>query len=183
MEVTLLTISKLCASILHKCTLELDQNVIIVSELRDKIYDIYPTLDEKDYTVYWWYNKDCFHKVWDYITYFTAISLMAEKILLLVLMDSEDGSEENESFLHELDIGELKEAKRRMKKDPYDICRKVDSMEGLDVGLPFKLRTDSEILSYALRKYPEPKYFTSDLTFRMSCAQCIKKGKSAVVVV
>ncbi|KAK5648663.1 hypothetical protein RI129_003555 [Pyrocoelia pectoralis] len=174
MEITLITISKQCADIINKCTVELDENVLIIGELYDKIYDIYPSLDVEDYTLYWWYSKDRFHKVCDYITYFAAMKLMVERILLLVLHDSDEYCEDNEIYLKELDVTDLKEA-RRTETDPYDVVAK-DSMEGLDVGPPLTLRTDPDILNHALRNFPEPKYYISDLMYRMNSAECIKKG-------
>ncbi|KAF2881946.1 hypothetical protein ILUMI_24228 [Ignelater luminosus] len=181
MEITLLTISKQCSDIINTCPLVLPLDNPILSELYDRIYDLYPALDTAKYKLYWRYNKDTFHQISDYLSYITVVALMADKTLILVLNDCDEHCDENEAFLRKLDKKELEEQRER-ERDIYDvkIIRKgeepVEESDESDDELPTEPRTDSQIITYAIRKLPETKYFTSDLLLKSNLIRDVQKG-------
>lgn len=182
MEITLFTISKQCSDIINTSLLEIERNSPILSELYGKIYDLYPTLDASEYNLYWRYNKDRFYQISDYLSLRTVLRLTVDRALFLVLNDCDERCEENRRFIRQLDRKEL-EDRRERERDVYDvkIARKgkaqlSEECESLEDETPTEPRTDSQIITYAIRKLPEAKYFTSDLRFKSNLVGDVKKG-------
>lgn len=181
LELTLSTVSKLCSDVIHQDKINIKQRPIpVIDDVYNKIHEIFPTFYDTDYKLYWRYSQKKFLRIFDYVTYFTALTLATDRCIYLLLSDCDDNWEDNESYLKELDLRELEEEKER-KRDKYDVVIKRKGEEDQEEAKPRleppgKERTDGEILSYALRKLPEVEPFTADLLQKANLIRDVKKG-------
>lgn len=113
------------------------------------------------------------------MSYLAALTLSTDISVYLLLNDGDQNCEETERFLKMLDLRELEEEKER-KRDKYDVrIRRADDEEEVieeEPPLEGKSCTDSEILTYALRKLPEVEPFTTDLLQKANLIRDVKKG-------
>ncbi|KAF5290983.1 hypothetical protein FQA39_LY14514 [Lamprigera yunnana] len=177
MNFTLLTISRNCASVLNESPLYLENNSKNIRDLYDQIAGIYPLLSMDRYKLYWRYNKKTFFKIYDYITYLSALTLMVEKIVILLL-------ENCHIFLEGVNNHSFDKSNEEEQEEDIQIlvCKCCFSRDSLKTDSEITssttnlFKTDSEIILETITKMPEPKYFTTDLTFKMNAIECIKKG-------
>lgn len=182
MFVNLVTVSKLCCNILYTTTLRINQiNNPCMKEILNRIHEKYPALYETDYTLYWCYSHDEFFKIRDFFSYHTALTLLADRSIYLLLNDcGDDCLKINEAFLLKLDrIDEKEDAVR--KRDKYDVqigsAAEESGSEEEEVEVvrcePMK---DEEILRFARRKEPRGYFCTADLKQKFRMIEDAKRG-------
>ncbi|XP_022904172.1 uncharacterized protein [Onthophagus taurus] len=186
LDVTLITISKLSSEIIDRDHISvMNERTVDFQELRDRVYDKYPALYlSNDYKIFWGYSKDYFIEINDTITYAAAVRCMTSGIFFILLNDFEDTWEDNLSFLLDLDRKE-EEVRIERERDIYDvkIIRKGEekivsheSTETTTTKEPRKIRTESEILAYAMRNEPEPFCYITDRYLGKTLISDMQKG-------
>lgn len=180
MELEVTTISRICWDIIDKNKIFIE-NIAIpeFQELLNKIHELYPTLEESDYTLYWRYSKEAFVQIQDFLSYATALNLMSNPTVYLMLDDCGEYWDEIRRFLRELDKLEQREEAER-KRDKYDVRipgRDEDNEESeSEEDEETERESDCGILAYALRKQPEVGCFTADLLQKTNLITDVKKG-------
>lgn len=179
MELNLVTISRLCWDIIDQNKIHIENTAIPeFQDLLNKIHELYPTLEESDYTLYWRYSNETFLQIQDFLSYATALNLMSDPTVYLMLDDCGEYWDEIRRFLREQDKREAREEAER-KRDKYDVRipgRDEDDEEIEEEEEEVGLALDGEILAYALRKQPEVGCFTADLLQKTNLIKDVKKG-------
>lgn len=184
LQVITSTVSKQCWDVMYQDKFNINQRPIpVIDDIHNKVHELYPTFSDTDYTLYWRYSKEQFLKIYDFASYFTALTLIPDGSLYLLLNDGDEHCEETETFLKMIDLQELKEEKER-NRDKYDVRIKPEDYEEEDEEIveeepPAEGETcddDSKILTYALRKLPEVEPFTADLLQKANLIRDVKKG-------
>lgn len=66
----------------------LNFKTISIKHLQSLIYDILPSMyHHEDYKIYWRYDETNFFEIYDYFSLYTALFLMSEKVLYMVVRD------------------------------------------------------------------------------------------------
>lgn len=176
MLVNLITVSKLCRNIIYSTTIELNQiNHPCMDDILNKIHEKYPILNDTDYTLYWCYTHDEFFKIRDYLSYITALTLMADRSIYLILNDCGDDCHEiNEAFLRKLDHIDEKGDKYDVKiaKHEEESESEEEDVEEVRSG-PIK---DEDILRFARRRDQRVYYYTDDLKQKFKMIEDAKRG-------
>lgn len=181
MEIDVRTVSKLCNDVIHKTKIRVDQTAYpFIDEILNKVHEKYPTLLDTDYTLYWCYSHEEFFKIHDYLSYFTALTLMADRSIYLILNDCDECLEFNEAFLRKQDRREEKEEAER-KRGKYDVKIVRPGEESESSGeeeeeVRTEARKDGDILRFARRKEQPAYYYTADLMQKFRMIEDAKRG-------
>lgn len=182
MDISLLTISKLCSDVIYTTKIKIDQtDHPTMNDILNKIHEQYPTLYDTDYTLFWCYSHDDYLQIHDYLSYFTALTLMADPSIYLILNDcGDDCLKSNEAFLRKLDRIEEKEEEER-KRSKYDVKivrpgEESESEEEEEEEVRTEARMDEEILRFARRKEWPAYYYTADLNQKFRMIEDVKRG-------
>lgn len=182
MNLNLLTVSKLCSDTIYTTKIEIDNTGSpIIDDILNKIHEQYPSLYDDDYTLYWCYSHDEYLKIYNYLSYLTALTLMANPSIYLILHDcGDDCFESNEPFLRKLDRIEQKEEEER-KRSKYDVKivrpgEESESEEEEEEEVRTESRKDEDILRFARRKERPTYYYTADLKQKFKLIEDAKRG-------
>lgn len=200
MEINLVTISKLSSEIIDRDVIHIEHvHDPVLSDLTNSIYDKYPALwRSNSYKMYWQRALDTFAPIEDYLTYVTAIRLMTTNTIYVLIDDLTECWEDNMPYLLRLDhLEELERIER--ERDIYDVRfpkkkesdhtrlskRQARSMDVLTTKaisyMSFDsddkpMRTDGEIIAYALRNEPKEECFTADMLWNYKHINDLKTG-------
>lgn len=181
MDVNLLTVSKLCSDVIYTTQIKIDEICHpVLDDILNKVHEKYHNLYDDDYTLYWCYSHDDYFKICNYLSYFAAVTLMAEGPIYLILNDcGDDRFASDEAFLRKLDrIEEKEEAERRRSKYDVKIIRPGEETESEEEEeeVSTGTRKDEDILRFARRKERPAYYYTADLTQQFRMIEDAKRG-------
>lgn len=105
MDFTLLIISKLSNEVMQVAPVTFGaKELATLGDLHRKMHDLYPALDVTSFNLYWRYSSDLFHQIWDYISFITVLELSSERVIFVLVDDTDGRNENNESYLRKLDM-------------------------------------------------------------------------------
>lgn len=189
MEINLVTVSKLSSEIIFEDVIKIEHlDFPELSDLMNNIYDKYPALwvSEK-YSLYWQYDYGYFLPIKDYLTYLTALRLMNEKTIYLLVDDIYEYWDDNYSYLQKLDCVDQATQKER-ERNIYDvelylspedierICMHPSDVSSSSSTQFYPVREDVEVLAYAVRHQPKADCYTTDMVHLMNFVKGLKQG-------
>lgn len=180
-------VSRLCSEIIERRAVEVpDPHQACYSDVFMAVYNVYPKLQEDEYSTYCRYSRENFFEITDYFSYMMFLVLFAEKTIY-VLLKSYQPWEDNLHFLISLDYKEILE-KIEKERDIYDVrfvknkvlwaeLDRINKLLNEEIPSIKSDRTNEEVLQFAVRKIPEPWCYTQDLILFKKLLNDLKKGK------